>query len=99
ASEIFANAVRDFDRGAIIGEKTFGKGIMQTTYTLTDKSAVKFTTAYVVDKNGETYHEKGIEPDIKVTLPDEINERYYFMTDDEDTQLQAAVDYLAKSIK
>ena len=99
ASEIFANAVRDFDRGVIIGEKTFGKGIMQTTYTLTDKSAVKFTTAYVVDKNGETYHEKGIEPDIKVTLPDEINERYYFMTDDEDTQLQAAVDYLAKSTK
>ena len=99
ASEIFANAVRDFDRGVIIGEKTFGKGIMQTTYTLTDKSAVKFTTAYVVDKNGETYHEKGIEPDIKVTLPDEINERYYFMTDDEDTQLQAAVDYLAKLTK
>ena len=97
ASEIFACAVRDFDRGAIIGEKTFGKGIMQTTYTLTDKSAVKFTVAYVVDKNGDTYHKKGIEPDIKAALSDELKERYYFLTDDEDTQIQAAAEYLNKS--
>lgn len=99
ASEIFANAIRDFERGAIIGEKTFGKGIMQTTYTLTDKSAVKFTTAYVVNKDGETYHEKGIEPDIKVTLSDELKERYYFITDGEDAQIQAAVEYLNNEAK
>lgn len=99
ASEIFANAIRDFERGAIIGEKTFGKGIMQTTYTLTDKSAVKFTTAYVVNKDGETYHEKGIEPDIKVTLSDELKERYYFITDGEDAQMQAAVEYLNNEAK
>ena len=97
ASEIFACAVRDFDRGAIIGEKTFGKGIMQTTYTLSDKSAVKFTVAYVVDKNGETYHKKGIEPDISAVVSDELKARYYFLTDDEDTQIQAAVEYLKKS--
>lgn len=99
ASEIFANAIRDFDRGVIIGEKTFGKGIMQTTYTLSDKSAVKFTTAYVVNKDGETYNEKGLEPDIKVTLSDKLKSRYYFMTDDEDTQLQAAVKYLENTAK
>ena len=71
--------------------------IMQTTYTLTDKSAVKFTVAYVVDKNGDTYHKKGIEPDIKAALSDELKARYYFLTDDEDTQIQAAAEYLNKS--
>lgn len=98
ASEIFANAVRSFERGAIIGEKTFGKGIMQTTYTLSDKSAVKFTIAYVVDKNGETYHGKGIEPDVKSVLSEDLKSKYYLMTDDEDTQIQSAVDYMNKTV-
>lgn len=45
ASEIFAGAVQDYGKGAIIGTKTFGKGIVQTIQPLTDGSAVKYTIA------------------------------------------------------
>lgn len=93
AAEQMACCIKDYDRGAIIGEKSFGKGIMQTTYPLPGSSAVKITTAKVINKSGECYHKKGIEPDIKVELSDEQNQRFYFLGDD-DLQLKAAVKYL-----
>lgn len=92
AAEIFAMNIREFEKGKLVGEKTFGKGIAQTTYNLHDGTAVKFTTATIVDKNGETYHKKGIEPDIKVEFSNEQNENYLFLTDKQDTQLQKALE-------
>ena len=92
AAEIFAMNIRDFEKGKIVGETSYGKGIAQTTYKLSDGSAVKFTTATVIDKNGKTYHKKGIEPDIKSVFTDEQNKNYLFLTDGQDTQLQKALD-------
>lgn len=92
AAEIFALNIRDFGKGKIVGEKSFGKGIAQTTYELSDGTAIKFTTATIIDKNGETYHKKGIEPDIKVVLNAEQNENYLFLTDEQDTQLEKALE-------
>ena len=91
ASEIFACAIRDNERGKIVGTKTFGKGIMQTTYELSDSSAVKFTTAYVVDKSGETYHKKGLEPDVEVELSEDESKRFYFLDDKSDSQINECV--------
>lgn len=92
AAEIFAMNIRDFEKGKIVGETSYGKGIAQTTYKLSDGSAVKFTTATVIDKNGKTYHKKGIEPDIKSEFSDEQNKNYMFLTDEQDTQLQKALE-------
>ena len=91
ASEIFACAIRDNERGKIVGTKTFGKGIMQTTYELSDSSAVKFTTAYVVDKSGETYHKKGLEPDVEAELSEDESKRFYFLDDKSDSQINECV--------
>lgn len=95
SSELFALAVRD-NGGVLIGEKTYGKGVMQTTYTLSDGSAVKLTVAELVDKNGATYNKIGITPDIKVSQSEYAKKYAAFLTDNEDTQLQAAVKYLTE---
>lgn len=68
AAEIFAGAIRDFDYGTLIGTRTYGKGIVQTTYPLSDGSAVKLTMATYYTPSGECIHKKGIEPDIALEL-------------------------------
>lgn len=65
ASEVFSGALRDYGY-KIIGTKTYGKGIVQTTFTLYDDTAVKFTTHQYRLPGGELIHGKGIEPDISV---------------------------------
>jgi carboxyl-terminal processing protease len=67
ASEITAGAVQDYGVGTILGEKTFGKGVVQSLYTLPDKGALKITTARYVTPKGRDIHHKGIVPDVVVT--------------------------------
>lgn len=62
-SEIFAGAIKDNRRGILVGEKTFGKGSVQTVRELPDGSGVRITTAIYYTPSGESIHEKGIEPD------------------------------------
>ena len=45
ASEIVAGAIQDLDRGIVIGEKSFGKGLVQTAYEIDKKRTIKITTA------------------------------------------------------
>lgn len=66
ASEIFAGAVKDYGVGTLVGTVTFGKGIVQKTYSMADGSAVKMTTAYYYTPKGECIHGKGIRPDVEV---------------------------------
>ncbi len=66
ASEIFAGAVKDYKLGKIVGDTTFGKGIVQTVTRLNDGSAIRFTIAKYFTPSGKNIHEKGIKPDVKV---------------------------------
>jgi len=66
ASEILAGAIKDYEYGTLIGTTTFGKGIVQTIFTLSDGDAVKLTTAKYFTPNGNYIHEAGIEPDIEL---------------------------------
>ena len=85
ASEILTASVKDYETAKVIGTKTFGKGITQRVKMLSDGSAVKFTDAQMYSPKGETWHEKGIEPDMVVGLKE---------SDTEDVQLNAALEYL-----
>lgn len=76
ASEVFAGTLRDYGY-KIIGNKTFGKGIVQTTYSLYDNTAVKFTTHQYRLAGGDLIHGKGIEPDIEVDF-----EPYDYVTEE-----------------
>lgn len=66
ASEIFAGAIKDYEYGTLIGTTTFGKGIVQTIFNLSDGDALKLTTAKYFTPNGNYIHGVGIEPDIEV---------------------------------
>jgi len=72
ASEIVAGALRDTNRAVLVGEKTFGKGSVQTVYPLRDGSGLRLTTARYYTPGGAVIHEKGIEPDVvEVLTPEE----------------------------
>ncbi len=70
ASEILAGALHDYQMGTLIGIRTFGKGIVQTTYSLSDGSGIKVTMARYYTPNGDFIHGVGIEPDMEVALPE-----------------------------
>jgi carboxyl-terminal processing protease len=66
ASEIVAGALQDHKRAVVMGERSFGKGSVQTLIQLDRTSAVKLTTARYYTPKGHSVQEGGIEPDIKV---------------------------------
>ncbi len=65
-SEIVAGAIQDHERGTIIGEKTFGKGSVQTIIPLADGSALQITTANFYLPSGHSLYEEAIKPDIDI---------------------------------
>jgi carboxyl-terminal processing protease len=68
ASEITSGALHDSKRAALVGEKSFGKGLVQSITMLEDGSGVNITIARYVTPNNTDIHKKGIVPDIKVEL-------------------------------
>jgi carboxyl-terminal processing protease len=73
ASEIVAGAIQDHRRGIVVGEKTFGKGSVQTIMPLASKGAIRLTTARYYTPSGRSIQALGIEPDIiveQVELPE-----------------------------
>lgn len=66
ASEIVAGALQDHKRGLIVGERSFGKGSVQTIIPMADGSGIKLTTALYYTPNGRSIQAKGIEPDLKI---------------------------------
>ncbi|HEU6447862.1 MAG TPA: S41 family peptidase [Verrucomicrobiae bacterium] len=71
ASEIVTGCLQDLHRGIVLGQKTFGKGSVQTIFPLPDGSALKLTVAKYYTPSHKVIHEHGITPDIYVPLTDE----------------------------
>jgi carboxyl-terminal processing protease len=72
AAEIVAGAMRDTKRAVIVGEKTFGKGSVQSVIELDRGEGLRLTTARYYTPSGVTIHEKGIEPHVEVEIsPDD----------------------------
>jgi carboxyl-terminal processing protease len=69
ASEIVSGALQDHKRAMLVGEKTFGKGSVQSLLPLEDGSAIKLTTAKYYTPSERVIHEHGIEPDYVVEMP------------------------------
>ena len=94
SSEIFISAMRDFGAATIIGDKTFGKSVIQRYYDLDDGSRVKFTVAEFVNKKGESFNEVGIKPDFNMKEDMPKLKDFYFLKREDDAVFIKAVELL-----
>lgn len=99
ASEILAGAIKDVKAGTLVGETSFGKGIVQSVFELGAGAALKITTAKYLTPNKNDIHKKGIEPDVQVTIPEGTDPAViYSMDPEKDVQLKKAVEILQTEI-
>lgn len=96
ASEVVAGALKDYGAATLVGQKSFGKGIVQMIYDVGEGEGLKVTVSSYYSPNGVNIHGTGIVPDIEVALPEDIQAP---LTLDNDTQLQKAVETLKGKIK
>ena len=94
ASEITAGALQDDGIGVLVGEKTFGKGVMQSLTPFNDGAAIKITTAHYLTPKNRDINLKGIEPDYSVVENNDAR----FGEVGHDAQLAAALNILNKKI-
>lgn len=92
ASEIVAGAIKDYKRGVLIGEKTFGKGSVQEMIGLSTGEALKITVAHWLTPNGTAIDKNGLLPDIEVKWEENGDVA-------KDNQLDRAKEELKKQIK
>ena len=85
ASEILAGSLRDNKKATLVGNKSFGKGVVQQPVSLKDGSVVKVTVEKYFTPIGEDINKQGIKPDVEVNLVSE-----------KDEQLQKAIEILNK---
>ncbi len=90
ASEIVAGAVKDTKAGTLVGARTFGKGVVQSLYELQNDAGLKLTTGKYLTPLKHDIHKKGIEPDVPVEQPENI---------EKDLQLEKAVEVMKAKLK
>ena len=88
SAEIFTGAVQDYGLATVVGTVTYGKGIVQNAYTLSDGSVLKITVSHYYTPNGNDIHEHGITPDVEVEN-----------TQSEDLQYEKAVEIIKEQIE
>lgn len=91
ASELLCGALKDRGVAKVVGVTTYGKGIVQTTWSLSDGTAYKMTTGKYYTPNGVNIQGTGIEPDIYIDLTEEQRQMEE-VPEDEDMQLQTAIE-------
>lgn len=96
AAEFFAAALREYEAAVVVGEQTVGKGYFQTTYQLSDGSAVALSIGKYFTPKGISLAETGVTPDAMVSVEGETAEGIYYGTllPEEDPQIQRAVELL-----
>ena len=93
ASEIVSGALKDHKRAILLGEKSFGKGSVQSIIPLKNRGGLRLTTAKYYLPSGESIHEKGVEPDITVKK----NKNNFKINTKTDNQLNYALNLLKAS--
>lgn len=95
ASEIVTGAIKDHKAGVLIGETTYGKGILNQQFSIDGKSSLVLSIGEYTTPSGESIHEKGIAPDYEVLIPESLrNKSVTDLTPGEDVQLKKAVQFI-----
>ncbi len=98
AAEFFAAALQEYGVAMVIGDKTGGKGYAQNMFTLSDGSSVNISSYSYYTPKGKSLAETGITPDIEISLSEEDFYNFYYLTPEQDTQLQKALEYVKGQI-
>jgi len=96
ASEVVSGALKDYEAATLVGQQSFGKGIVQMVYQVGDGEAVKVTVSSYYSPDGINIHGEGISPDIEVEIPEDAEMP---LTKENDTQLQKAVEVLREKMQ
>lgn len=97
ASEVLTGALKDYKKATVIGKTSYGKGVVQSVIPFSDGSGMSITIAKYYSPNGICIHGTGIQPDIEVDLPEELQGEYASNIEhSKDTQLQKAIEILNK---
>lgn len=94
ASEILSSAIQDSGAGTIIGTQTYGKGVVQTVYSLQDGTEVKLTISEYFTRNGHEINKIGVTPDQTVEFDSEE-----YQKSGTDNQLETAIETITEKIK
>lgn len=97
ASEVVSGAIRDYGVGTLVGENTFGKGIVQIPVKQENGSALKITVSKYYTPKGENIHKTGIKPDVEIAYPKELETEVY--NRETDPQMQKAIEILQEKMK
>ena len=99
SSEIVTAALKDYDRAIVVGEQTFGKGIIQYVIPLSDnKSGFQFTYAQYFSPLGNKVHKEGVTPHILSEMPEELKSVFFDFGSLEDPQLAQAYEEMKKLV-
>ena len=99
SSEILAGALKDkYPNTTIVGMKTYGKGVIQTLYSLSDGSGLKITTEEYYTPNHNKINKEGITPDVEVDLTKNAEGKYETEFD-KDAQVKKAIETIKTKIK
>jgi len=96
AAEFFAAALQEYEKAIVVGEPTTGKNYSQSTFELSDGSALIMSTYQYFTPKGVDLAENGVTPDIEIVLTDKELYSLFGTSHGDDRQLQAAVDALTK---
>jgi carboxyl-terminal processing protease len=101
ASEILAACVQDYDKGIIVGTKTFGKGLVQEIdIDFKNGGGLKYTKARYFTPSGKSIHGEGVIPDVEIELSEEFNTTSIEdIPQDKDNQLKIAIAEVMAKIK
>ncbi len=94
ASELFTQGLKDYGKAVSVGRLTYGKGVVQKTFMLSDGSLVRFTVAKYYTQNGTCLDSIGVVPDIQITLTEEEAKYRLINGLEKDKDFIAACEYL-----
>lgn len=99
AAELFAQALKDYEKAKTVGVTSFGKGSMQTIYKLSDGSALDITVALYNPPKSANFEGVGVKPDYEVKLTPDQEKNFVDLDVSSDPQLKKAMELMGATIK
>ena len=98
AAELFAAVLQEYGVATVVGDKTSGKGYAQRLFELSDGSSINLSIYSYYTPKGKSLAETGITSDVEISLSEEDFKNFYYLSLEQDTQLQKALECVKAEI-